>query len=111
MSFNTSASSRTGGVSLIIPTYNERGNLPLLVERIAKCLNHCQYEVIVVDDGSPDGTAEVATELSHKYPVRVIRRLSEKGLASAVVAGFKNSEAQVLGVMDADPQHLRWRKP
>ena len=79
--------------------------------RIAKSLNHYRYEVIVVDDGSPDGTAEVAMELSHKYPVRVIHRLSEKGLASAVVAGFKNSEAQVLGVMDADLQHLRCASP
>jgi dolichol-phosphate mannosyltransferase len=92
-------------LSLVVPTYNERESLPVLVERVHKCLNSYSYEIVVVDDNSPDGTAEVAESLSSQYPLRVICRKTERGLASAVVAGFRQARGEVLGVIDADLQH------
>jgi len=92
-------------LSLIVPTYNESENIKTLVERVHKSLSDYNYELIVVDDNSPDGTAELAKSLSSKYPVRVIVRTNERGLASAVVAGFKQAKGDILGVIDADLQH------
>jgi dolichol-phosphate mannosyltransferase len=92
-------------LSLIAPTYNERENIPTLVERVHKALDGFEYELIVVDDNSPDGTAELAESLSHKYPVTVICRKNERGLASAVLAGFNCAKGEVLGVIDADLRH------
>jgi dolichol-phosphate mannosyltransferase len=62
-------------------------------------------EVIVVDDDSPDGTGDVARELGNAYPVRVLTRRGERGLATAVLAGFGASDAPVVVVMDADGSH------
>ena len=62
-------------------------------------------EVIIVDDNSPDGTAEVAQRLAEQYPVRVHKRVTERGLATAVLAGFGLSTAKVCVVMDADGSH------
>ena len=92
-------------LSLIAPTYNEKENITPLVERVHKALSKYSYELIVVDDNSPDGTSELAKSLSSKYPLKVIVRMSERGLASAVVAGFDQATGQVLGVIDADLQH------
>jgi dolichol-phosphate mannosyltransferase len=92
-------------LSLIVPTYNERENIAPLVERVHRALAQCRYELIVVDDNSPDGTSEVARSLSDQYPVKVLVRTTERGLASAVVAGFKEARGEVLGVIDADLQH------
>ncbi len=92
-------------VSVIIPTYNERGNLEELLHRIDKAMGNRDYEVIIVDDDSPDRTWELAQELSGKYPVKVIRRTEEKGLSSAVIRGFKEASGNVFVVMDADLQH------
>ncbi len=92
-------------LSLISPTFNEKGNITPLVERVHKALSKYSYELIVVDDNSPDGTSELAKSLSSKYPLKVIVRTSERGLASAVVAGFDQATGEVLGVIDADLQH------
>ena len=92
-------------VSLIIPTYNERENLPVLVKRIDGSLTGYEYEVIIVDDNSPDGTGQLADELSKEYPIKVVHRAGKEGLASAVVEGYKLAEGQILGVLDADLQH------
>ena len=94
-------------VSVVLPTYNESASLPVLVPRIAQALEAAglRYEVIVVDDNSPDGTAEVARELAQRHPVRVEKRTSERGLATAVIAGFRMSQAEVCVVMDADGSH------
>ena len=94
-------------VSIIIPTYNERDNLPVLIKRIDSSLNSAgyTYEVIVVDDSSPDGTAEIAKELSLTYPVKVIIREGKKGLSSAVLEGLNHSSGENVVVMDADLQH------
>jgi dolichol-phosphate mannosyltransferase len=92
-------------ISLIIPTFNEKENITPLVERVHKALSGRDYEIILVDDNSSDGTIEVAEALSSSYPVKVIVRRNERGLASAVVHGLKQASGSIIGVMDADLQH------
>ncbi len=92
-------------LSLIAPTYNEKENITPLVERVHQALSKYSYELIVVDDNSPDGTSGVAQSLSSQYPLKVIVRTRQRGLASAAVAGFDQARGQVLGVIDADLQH------
>jgi len=92
-------------ISIIIPTYNERENLETLVARLHNCLSPDTYELIIVDDDSPDGTCELARELSAEHPMRIIRRKGKRGLASAIVDGFKEATGEILGVLDADLQH------
>src|SRR5947209_5863495 len=75
-------------ISVIVPTYNEAGSLPPLVDRLASAMAGHTWELVVVDDGSPDGTADVAARLSATHPVWVVRRAGKAGLASAVIAGF-----------------------
>jgi len=91
-------------LSVIIPTFNERKNLSELARKIDQSLSKIDYELIIVDDNSPDGTGELAEELSKIYPIKVIHR-KERGLASAVVTGFKNAKSETLLVMDADLSH------
>lgn len=92
-------------ISIIVPTYNERENLAKLVDLIDKSINGIEYEIVVVDDDSPDGTWKLATELANRYPIRVIRRINERGLSTAVIEGFKQAKGDILVVMDADLQH------
>jgi len=92
-------------VSVIVPTYNERDNIPELVKRLDKALKKYNYNVIVVDDDSPDKTWKVASDLSKKYPVKVVRRTEEKGLSTAVIRGIQESKNDILVVIDADLQH------
>ena len=92
-------------LSLIVPTYCESQNIATLIERVHQSLSGYSYELVVVDDNSPDGTSEIANSLSQQYPVRVITRRNERGLASAVVEGFKQARGEILGVIDADLQH------
>lgn len=91
-------------ISIIIPTFNEKGNLQELFTRIDNSLD-CAYECILVDDNSADGTGEFAEELSRKYPIIIIHRQSKKSLACAVVEGFRHASGNVFVVMDADLQH------
>ncbi len=96
----------TPQVSIIVPTYNERMSLAPLVDRIHRTLaNRVTYEVIIVDDNSPDGTAMKAKSLSRRYPVRVIVRKNQRGLASAVLEGFNQAKAPYFAIADADLQH------
>jgi len=92
-------------LSVVVPTYNEAGSLPKLAERLHKVLAGREWELVVVDDGSPDGTADIAAALAPRIPVRVVRRAGKAGLASAVVAGFEAARGDVLLVMDADLSH------
>ncbi len=92
-------------LSIIIPTYNEKENIIPLVEQIDHALVNYDYEIVFVDDNSADGTAELARSLSTKYPVKVVVRRNERGLASAVVEGIRHATGQYIGVMDADLQH------
>ena len=90
-------------LSLILPTFNEAANLPSLIEEITAALGNIPFEIIVVDDDSPDRTWEVAETLGPH--VRVHRRIGRRGLSSAVVEGFQMAEGEVLAVMDSDGQH------
>ncbi len=95
-------------LSVVIPTYNEARNIQELIPEIARVLTEAKYqsfEVIVVDDNSPDGTWRVAEAMGREYPVRVIRRWGKLGLASAVMLGFFNSRGEILVCMDGDFQH------
>ena len=93
-------------LSIIVPTFNERANVAVLLERLAKTLAGVAWEVIYVDDNSPDGTAQVLREIAQKDPkVRCLRRVGRRGLAGACIEGMLASSAPVLAVMDADLQH------
>jgi dolichol-phosphate mannosyltransferase len=95
-------------LSLVIPTYNERENIGLLIKRVNEVLREVArpFEIIVVDDDSPDRTWEVAEALRPDFPgLRVIRRRNERGLARAVVRGWQEARGEILAVMDGDLQH------
>jgi dolichol-phosphate mannosyltransferase len=94
-------------LSVIVPTYNERGALPELVERLAATFREggLDGEILLVDDNSPDGTADLAESLAERYPVRVLRRRGKLGLASAVVDGLAATSSDLVAVMDADLSH------
>jgi dolichol-phosphate mannosyltransferase len=92
-------------LSIVIPTYNEGGNITPLVERIAASLSGYDYEILLVDDNSQDGTPEIVAGLSTRYPVDVAVRKNERGLASAVVHGIARTGGDRVLVMDADLQH------
>lgn len=92
-------------ISLIIPTYNEKDNIKPLIERITKALKGSNFEIVVVDDNSKDGTIDITQELAASYPVKLLIRRDEKGLATAVIHGIKNSSGKYVCVMDADLQH------
>lgn len=96
---------RTRLVSIVVPTYNERQNLARLVASIDEHLKHRAYEVIVVDDSSPDGTGDLARDLSKTYPVRLLSRPAKSGLGSAYRDGFKAAKGDVVFEMDADLSH------
>jgi dolichol-phosphate mannosyltransferase len=94
-------------VLVVVPTYNERENLPLL---IAGLMQHAEVRVLVVDDDSPDGTAALAHELAEKYPgrVRVLHRRGVRGLGRSYVDGLKlalEEPADLICQMDADLSH------
>jgi dolichol-phosphate mannosyltransferase len=93
---------------LVIPTLNEAGNIPVLLDRIHAALEPLQigHELIIVDDDSSDGTAAVATEYAARdRRVKVLIRKGQKGLAGAVIHGWEHTQADLLGVIDADLQH------
>lgn len=92
-------------VSVIVPTFNEIQNMRPLIERIDRSIGNMEHEIIVVDDNSSDGTIQTVEELSKTYPVRLFVRKNEKGLATAVMEGFKHAKGDIYAVIDADLQH------
>ena len=93
-------------VSIIIPAYNERENIPIVVERLEALLVDRKWEAVCVDDDSRDGSLEVLMNLAlTKSNVRFIRRIGRRGLASACLEGMASSAADVFAVMDCDLQH------
>jgi dolichol-phosphate mannosyltransferase len=94
-------------VSIIVPTYNERDNIHELLERIERSMEPLgdPFEILIVDDDSPDETWKVASDYSDTYPVRVLRRRGKRGLATAVLDGINASNCDIVVVMDADLQH------
>ncbi len=95
-------------ISLVVPTYKERQNIAKLVERAGAGLAAARepYELIIVDDNSPDGTADEVRRLQATRPwLQLIVRVNEKDLSTAVMAGWKAAQGDLLGCMDGDLQH------
>jgi dolichol-phosphate mannosyltransferase len=93
-------------LAIIVPTYKEEQNIQPLLQRLEAALSDVAYEVIFVDDDSPDGTADRVREISRRRSwVRVIQRVGRRGLASACLEGLLSTSAPYLAVMDADLQH------
>lgn len=96
-------------IGIIIPTYNEKENLPLLVDRL-RALPLEDLKILVIDDNSPDGTGAVGDELAARFPdcVSVLHRSGKLGLGSAYITGFKymlETGCDLIGQMDADFSH------
>jgi len=96
-------------LSLILPTYNETAHIDAIVEQLIPVLDGIpalRYEIIIVDDDSPDRTWEKALQLSHKFPqVRAIRRQGQRDVSTAVLQGWQVARGDIFAVMDADLQH------
>jgi dolichol-phosphate mannosyltransferase len=93
-------------LTVVVPTFNERTNVPLLVARLQRTLDGIDWEVIFVDDDSPDHTAAAARALGESDArVRCIRRIGRRGLAGACLEGMLASQARFVAVIDADLQH------
>jgi dolichol-phosphate mannosyltransferase len=93
-------------LAVVVPTFNERDNVTVLYRRLAATLAGIRWEVIFVDDNSPDGTWDVVRGLAQKDPrVRCIRRIGRRGLSGACIEGILASSAPYAAVMDADLQH------
>ena len=93
-------------VSVVVPTYEESANIPILFERIKRVLDGAPWELIVVDDDLPDGTSSVAFALAAEdRRIRCLRRVNRSGLAGAVIEGWMSSSADFVAVIDGDLQH------
>ncbi len=93
-------------LSVIVPTFNEAGNVRELFTRLQSCLQEIAWEVIFVDDDSPDGTADVVRKLAAEdHRVRVMQRIGRRGLASACVEGILSTSSPYIAVIDGDMQH------
>ncbi|XP_067952123.1 dolichol-phosphate mannosyltransferase subunit 1-like [Watersipora subatra] len=96
--------------SILLPTYNEKENLPIITYLICQYLNESDinYEIIIIDDGSPDGTLEVAKQLQKIYGSdKIVLRPREKklGLGTAYIHGIKHATGTFIIIMDADLSH------
>ncbi|MFQ5412504.1 MAG: polyprenol monophosphomannose synthase [Phycisphaerae bacterium] len=97
----------TEPVSIIVPTYKEAENIPILTERLFAAFDKAGIpgELILIDDDSRDGTEAVAHRLAEDHTVRLITRTGERGLSSAVLRGFEEARHDLLLCMDADLSH------
>ena len=93
-------------LSIVVPTFQERGNVAELVRRLDRALPQTRWEAIFVDDNSPDGTAAAVKEIAASDPrVRCLKRVGRRGLAGACIEGILSSAAPFVAVIDADLQH------
>ncbi len=97
-------------ISIVLPSYNEATALPLLIERIGavfeKSLPEIEYQIVAVDDNSPDGTAEIVRKKFGSDPrLKLIVRKNERGLGSAVLRGIREAKGELVIVMDCDFNH------
>ncbi|HXZ15966.1 MAG TPA: glycosyltransferase, partial [Roseiarcus sp.] len=93
-------------LSVVVPTYRESANVPVLFERMKAALDGLPWEMIVVDDDSPDGTSDVSFAIAAADPrLRCLRRVNRTGLAGAVIEGWMASSADYVAVIDGDLQH------
>lgn len=98
----------TPKLSVILPAFNEKENIPLLIHEIVNVLSGRgeSYEIILVDDGSTDGTCHIASDLVKHYPgTKYIRLKKNYGLSTALMAGYENSSAEIIITMDSDLQY------
>ena len=94
------------GLSVVVPTFNERANIATLIERVGAALGDTAWQIIVVDDDSPDGTAEAVKAIAATDArVQCLRRVRRRGLAGAVIEGALASAAPFVAVIDGDLQH------
>jgi len=99
-------------LSIVIPTLNERDNIAPLVKSVGDALGDLSWEIIFVDDDSPDGTYDEVNRVAQSEPrVRCLRRVGRRGLSSAVIEGMLVANASVIAVMDADFQHDETKLP
>ncbi|CAK8723930.1 Dolichol-phosphate mannosyltransferase [Candidatus Electrothrix aarhusensis] len=106
MNNNDSVSTVAPLLSVVVPCYNEVDNVEELTHRLAETLQGISWEVIFVDDDSPDKTSQKVADLAFQNPrVRLVHRIGRRGLSSACVEGMLSSSAPYLAVMDADLQH------
>jgi dolichol-phosphate mannosyltransferase len=99
-------------LSVVVPTFNERDNVTVLYRRLAATLTDISWEVVFVDDNSPDGTSEVVRGLARQDSrVRCIRRIGRRGLSGACIEGILASSAPYAAVIDADLQHDETQLP
>ena len=93
-------------LAIIIPTFNERENVPLVVERLNRVLAGVAWEAIFVDDDSPDSTADAVRQIALRQPnIRCLQRIGRRGLSSACIEGILSTAAPYAAVMDGDLQH------
>src|SRR3954453_8590388 len=99
-------------ISVVVPTFNERDNVTTLYKRLEAAFGATPWEVVFVDDNSPDHTWQVVRELSRRDPrVRCIRRIGRRGLSGACIEGILASSAPYAAVIDADLQHDETQLP
>ncbi len=100
---------KTKDLTIIIATYNESGNIENLVKAISKNLKKIKeiknYEIIIVDDDSPDGTSKIINKLTKKYKIVAINRIGMRGLFTAIIAGIKMARGKFILTMDSDFSH------
>ncbi|MFQ3171956.1 MAG: dolichol-phosphate mannosyltransferase [Oleispira sp.] len=92
-------------ISIVIPTYQEVENIPLIAAEINTALAGESFEIIYVDDDSQDGSFDVVAKLSHNIPARIIVRTEERGLSTAVIRGIEEAVGKYIVVMDCDLSH------
>lgn len=103
---NTTTATDRPVASVVVPTFNESENIPELLERLHAVLADLHFEILVVDDDSPDETWRIAAEVAERLgAIRVIRRIDETGLSSAIIRGMQEAVGAVICVIDADLQH------
>ena len=104
--FHENSDQSTARISIVLPTFNERGNIEPLLKQLLHLESHDQLEILVVDDDSTDGTAELIRQLCRNEPcLHLIRRVDRSGLASAIKEGLLNISGNIAVVMDSDGQH------
>ena len=93
-------------LSIVIPTYNEKDNISKILEKLKKALKDIRYEIIFVDDNSPDGTSnKVKVFMKKSSNIRLVHRIGRRGLSGAVIEGFFAANSELVAVMDCDLQH------
>jgi len=93
-------------VAIVVPTFDEAENIERTIDGIASVLGEWRWEIIVVDDDSPDQTSEIVRRISQQDPrVRLVHRIGRRGLSSAAIEGFMACTAPIVGLIDADGQH------